>query len=245
MKNLVFAVFLLFFACKSPEKLVKMERLDNYKIEDVNFKYLSTKSRLIYADENNKQNVRVNIRIAKDSLIWASLRAAGVEGMRVLFTKDSILIMDKIEKNYYIKTFQQISRQINHDINFQIVQSLIVGSLPFEIPENANYERKKDVFQRKFRKNDIEIDIEVSRFFARITQLVLKQEDSNNKLKLDYSDFRQVGNTVFPHESKANIKYHNQKTELKTEISLTHSEIELNEVLEFPFTVSDSYTKIE
>jgi len=243
IKNILLALCLLLFTCKSPENLLKMERLDNYQVNEANFKFLSIKSRVVYLDENNKQNARLNIRIAKDSLIWASVRSTGIEGLRILFTKDSVLIIDRLEKNYYARTFQKLSELLNYDINFGMVQSLIVGSLPVEIPENAKYERKKDVFQKKFGKNDLDVEVQISRFFARLTQLNIKQ--NGNKLHVDYLNFKSVGDTYFPHECKAIVKYESKKAELRTEITLSHSEIELTDELDFPFSVSESYNSVD
>ncbi len=53
------------------------------------------------SDDGKKYNVNATIRMYKDSAIWISANAIlGIEAMRVLVTKDSVKLLDKLNKTY-------------------------------------------------------------------------------------------------------------------------------------------------
>jgi hypothetical protein len=47
----------------------------------------------------------------KDSLIWISVNGAlGIEGMRVLIDKDSVRILNKLDKEYQVRSLEYLTR---------------------------------------------------------------------------------------------------------------------------------------
>jgi hypothetical protein len=84
----------------------------------------------------------VNIRMKKDSIIWLSVTGVGLEVARGIITPDSIVFMDKIHKDYFVFNYEQLSKQYNFDLNFALLQSVIIGNLPFERGKRPFCKRK-------------------------------------------------------------------------------------------------------
>ncbi len=75
-------------------------------------------------------NANVSIRMQKDSLIWLSISKLGIEGARVLIARDSVRILDKINRQYAVADYGTISRQFRFPLSFEWLQALLVGNLP-------------------------------------------------------------------------------------------------------------------
>jgi hypothetical protein len=135
------------FACKrskiqkSIAELPKMETVaadtttiseENVKfiINESNFSYLKLKSKIDFQSENLSQSFPANVHIKKDSIIWISV-SVGIEAARCIITTDSILFMDRINRKYYGLSIKELSQQFNFDFDFSLLQSLLIGNLPF------------------------------------------------------------------------------------------------------------------
>jgi hypothetical protein len=70
-----------------------LAKVDQNKID---FNTFSAKIKVDYTNSKGKQpNFIANIRMLKDSIIWVSLsNDIGIEGIRVLISKDSIKILE-------------------------------------------------------------------------------------------------------------------------------------------------------
>ncbi|MDI6832490.1 MAG: DUF4292 domain-containing protein [Bacteroidales bacterium] len=77
---------------------------------------------------NNSTNFNANIIIIHDSVIWISATAiAGIEAFRILCTIDSIKIIDRLNKEYYASTYQEINNKMGICINFNLLEALITA----------------------------------------------------------------------------------------------------------------------
>ncbi|MEI9935017.1 MAG: DUF4292 domain-containing protein [Ferruginibacter sp.] len=76
---------------------------DNY----INFKTFDAKIKVEYEDSKGKQpNITAYVRIIKDSVIWVSMYATvfNIEAFRILITKDSVFVLDKINKEAQLRS---------------------------------------------------------------------------------------------------------------------------------------------
>ncbi len=87
----------------------------------IDFKTFSAKVKVEYEDSRDKQpTITAYVRILKDSMIWISGYATvfNVEAFRVLVTKDSVFVLDKLKKevSYRSMDFLQEVTQIPFDL---------------------------------------------------------------------------------------------------------------------------------
>ena len=92
-KSILLLLVLFFVTSCSTIKKTKQEES---KIEN---KYTSFTSR--YKGSYNGIPFKVQIRAQHDSLLWFSVSAFSMEAGRALITKDSLFVMDKINKQIY------------------------------------------------------------------------------------------------------------------------------------------------
>ena len=217
------------------------------KIKEIAFDYLTAKSKFSFESKNqNFDNTNVNIRMKKDSLIWISVTGIGFEVARGLITPDSIVFMDKFHKEYFVLSYAQLSRQYNFDLNFPLIQSIIIGNLPFKQQPDSKFLKDNNFFLLKQNAGRINIDNYIAEDNLKLARLNAMESGTNNTFSLDYEDFKLVNAFLFPFSSlvKLNVKSPKDQQISQTTIKLKHSKVDLvNQSPGFPFSIPSSYKR--
>lgn len=101
------------------------QALDGSRLQ---FQTFSARADLDIEDASGKSSATAVLRMHRDSLIWVSLRKAGLEGARLLITRDSLHILDRTGKAYYPLAFAGLRTQYGVDLSFAALQDLIAGN---------------------------------------------------------------------------------------------------------------------
>ena len=68
------------------------------------------------------------LRMRRDSVIWISVSPMmGLEGLRALVTKDSILVVDRVDKTYLYESLDYLVSQWNISQDFEEFQRMLLG----------------------------------------------------------------------------------------------------------------------
>ena len=128
----------LFVSCKKDFVSIESSKIaiDDFFVEEIDYKYLSTKSKFQYKNDNQLINATLYMRIERDSKIWVSVRVAlGVEAARGLITKEEFIIIDRVNKHVIISTPDIIEREFKINLNFEQLESILTGNLLYEISD--------------------------------------------------------------------------------------------------------------
>src|SRR5215204_182640 len=87
---------------KSDTQQIIQNTLQQMQNNRIAFKTFNAKLGVDYKGIDGKgHDVNANIKMYKDSAIWVSVNAIlGIEAMRLLITKDSVKLLNKLEKTY-------------------------------------------------------------------------------------------------------------------------------------------------
>ncbi|WP_247232369.1 DUF4292 domain-containing protein [Telluribacter sp. SYSU D00476] len=219
----------------------------NINVEEINFSYLLARSKFSFKSRTqNIDNANVNLRVKKDSLIWLSVTGAGFEVARGIITPDSIVFIDKFHKEYFVFTYPQISRQFNFELSFPLIQSLIVGNLPLPREPDQKVRREKDYLLLRQKEGRIMIDNYIGENTRKLKRLQAVEQPSRNSLTLDYEDFQQLSNYLFPYTSliTLDVKSPQDQQYYQTVIRIKHNKVELTDSSPgFPFNIPSSYKR--
>ena len=219
----------------------------NFKLEEIDFDYLTAKSKFSFKSRTQDiDNANVNIRIKKDSLIWFSVNGVGFEVARGIITPDTVVFMDKFHKEYYAFDFEQLSRQFKFKLNFQLLQSLIVGNLPVPREPGQKLRREKDFLLLRQNEGRVAIDNYIGEKNRKLKRLQAVEQPTRNSLTLDYEDFTELSNYLFPFTSLITLDVRSQedKQYYQTVIRIKHSKVDLLDTNPgFPFSIPSSYKK--
>src|SRR5687767_15366736 len=154
---IVFSLLVIFASCRSTKKIQsaigKKDSTETVVLKDgradtirfiktaydkllqnrIDFKTFSAKINVDYqGGDGKKYDVNAFVRMFKDSLIWISVNGVfGIEGMRVLVEKDSVRIMNKLDKEYTVRSMDFLQELASLPLDLASMQELIVGNPVF------------------------------------------------------------------------------------------------------------------
>jgi hypothetical protein len=227
----------------NPVKVGENEE-DKVKIDEIDFRYLKAKAKVSIKSPKETQNVNVDIRMKKDSLIWINISVMGFTGATVLFDKDIVKFYDKYHGEYNEYTYSAFGEKFNFNISYDILQSLIVGNRPFK-KNKSRVVRENEYYLLKQEQDRVLIDNYIGEN-KKLKKLLLTQEDTNNKLTLDFDDFTMLNQYLFPNSSLITVDYKSNEDQkmYQTVVNIKHTKVELLDTpLEFPFKVPEKLLK--
>lgn len=246
---LLFALYLTISSC-SPKTAGVTSRSGNYdreslEIQHIDFDYLTIKSKIEFHEASNSKNATALIRVKKDSVIWFNLSGTlGVQGIRGLLTQDSIRIVNRVDKEYWTLDYKQLSQEFNFNIDFGLIQAMILGEMPKPKKDDETITREKGNFVIHQQFGDFYIDNFISASTRKITEVNILEAPTRNSLTLMYGDFQPVENQYFPFSSFVSLIHNNEFGELETKVDIAHSKVDIpDKPLRFPFSIPDRYAE--
>jgi hypothetical protein len=221
-----------------------------------------------YTMDGIKKSFKGSIKIQKDSLIWISITApiGGCEVCRLMISPDSVIMITRHpKKTYFIDDFDFLSRKLNMNLNFKILQSALTNS----VFEAVNPEKEK-AFIRKFNGKVIDnkyvfisekarrIDrrlrkdklknlskfgyqrIEIEPSLMRITNILVKDLVESRDVSFKYTDFRTIKDQKIPQRLSFNV--HDPKHLLSCNIKF--NKVILDQKLKFSFKIAKNYKRV-
>lgn len=241
----VIGLFSGLLGCKSDRVLTTKRLEKKLKIKDFDFDYMRIKSKVRFNDGGKDQKVSGYIQMKKDSIIWMTLSKTSVEGLRIVVTKDTLMMLDRLNKQYYTFNYPQLKERFNFDFDFDMLQSVITGNLYLQSTALPKPQKMDSLFIIKELIEGIAVENQVSRENNKLARVeVLDQQ--NNKLTIAYDDFKEVGKQLISHHNKSNLSYAKDGVAYETELELTYTKVTVMEKpLKFSFRISPKYKKGE
>lgn len=212
------------------------------KPAEIDFKYLNIKSKVNYVSTGSEeQSFPVNIHIKKDSIIWLSI-VVGLEGARGIITKDSVIFLDRLHRTYYKYDFASLSKQFNFNINYDLVQSILIGNMPIKKREIDEISKQEGSFVIKQKEGFVRIENSIAETNLKLQKVNASDETGDSKMGIDYTNFLIISELIFPQEIRAKIDAKKEGKVLQTSINLQHNKIEvLDQSPGFTFSIPKSY----
>ena len=113
----------------------------------IDFKTFSAKIKLDIDDSKGKKpDLLANIRMIKDSAIWISISASilNIEVFRVLVTKDSVILLNKQDKEVQYRSINYLQEITEIPFDFKTLQNLLVGNPIFYNDSNITVRKLED-----------------------------------------------------------------------------------------------------
>ena len=214
-------------------------------VAEIDFRYLTAKSKLSFKSQTQDiSNANLSVRVRKDSLIWVSVSKVGIEAVRALISRDSVKIMDRLENRYTIYDFPTLSRVFNFEMNFDLLQALLVGNLPLPRRPAQKIKNERDYLLLRQTAGKVLVENYIGEGDRKLKRLMVTEQPTKNALRLDYEDFNTLNNFLFPFSSLVTLDYKSQADGqfYQTLIQIKHNKVELVEKDPgFPFTVPARY----
>lgn len=213
----------------------------------ISFTTFSGKLDVDYGDADGKKyDVNAHLRMYADSVIWISITAIlGIEGLRVLVTRDSVKLLDKQNKIYTARSVAYLQELTALPLDLSTLQDLLIGNPVFLDPNLLSYSKSE---------NGVTLQSLGEWFKALISFSTKDFSVSNSKLDdvdplrnrtcyltyTDYDNKRDDTGNRFNFSSKRTISVSEKKN---LDIKLEFKQSEFNEKLSFPFSIPKNYDR--
>jgi len=256
-------------SCKSRQKSMptggEIRPLQNESVQELmsrmdsaSFKaeWINAKASVTTNQDGNETSFNITMRSKKDSVIWISISPLlGIEVARVLVTPDSVKLLDRLHNKYQVNTFEAINKLLQLKVNFEIVQSLLLGNF-FAYKKNENrfnsvyledkYYILSSLNKKKLKRSLEETDpskpviqdVYINNTYYRIFKMSVADQRIGKTLITEYDDFRQTDAGFFPFRSKTKIT-----ADKDFEIQIEYGRVTVGEAQEFPFTIPSHYER--
>ena len=113
-------------------------KIDSNRVRYTTF---NSKVNIDYKGGDGKNyDVNANVRMYKDSAIWISANAIlGIEAMRVLITRDSLKLLNKLDKVYTARSVDYLQEVTSLPLDLPTLQELIIGNAVFIDPNLSTF----------------------------------------------------------------------------------------------------------
>lgn len=217
----------------------------NFYINEFQFDYFILKSKINLVDDGKKQNATVLFRIKKDSIIWFNISGSlGIQGVRGILTKDSVKILNRVEKEYSEYDYNELSKLFKFNLSYDLIEAIIVGNPPRKIEAVNEAKLVKDQFWITQKENQYNILSKVNSATRRLQEVTVTEDSTGNKLELKYNNFQLIEQQVFPFSCNISLFYETNKGIIVTNLDIIHNKVEISDKsLKFPFNIPNKYER--
>ena len=271
LKVAILSLPLMLASCGSKKKVVDEQKpaivnteqsvfLDKVIDNAQTTKFITSKVKFSVEVGNQDISLTGNLKMKRNDVIRLQLMAFGfVEAARIEFTKEYVLVMDRINKQYLKAPYRQIDFLRNSGLNFYTLQALFWNELfqPNHITLTAedlkkyttNTESEDAIISFEDGKIDYSWLASQRTGIIKMANILYKDRfNGNTQLNWDYTNFERMEDTnkQFPNdmnvvlttpkkEVKLGIKLnyigHDTDWETRTEVSNKYREVSIDEIL--------------
>ena len=218
------------------------------RIQNADFNYFTSSSKIKFSNNSQSISATANIRIKKDSIIWISLTPGlGIEAARGIITQDSLKFINRLNQEYATYDFKELSKKFNFDINYHLLQSVLLGDMPRPLEPSDQVKKQDPYFIVAQKDGKARINNFIDARLMKVERVDVTESNRNrrdNTLNLQYQDFQKLSDQLFPFKNIISLQYQDRGQRQKTQINIQHKKANLvDETLQFPFSIPSKYER--
>ena len=218
-----------------------LKKLQNHDVSKV--RYLNAQAKIHVDGDGQSMSANANIIWIRDSIMWINVKKFGLEAVRALITRDSIFMLNRINKTWSARGLESLERQYSLPDGFGLLQQFILASAWLD-PKMEMQADIKDNFHRLSGANGLlaaDYRVEEGSFLLRSQTFMQPKEARNVSLSFDnYKKIPLAGQ--FPYLRRIEA-FSPETGNMRLEIELT--DVEINVPKNFRFEVPGFYEKEE
>jgi len=247
----VFSVMLL-LACggrnkQTTSKPVQQKKLGGtslyeYMVVGDDYTWYTGKARVRASSPYGRMSATLNLRMRRDSVIWATIDKLGFEIVRILVTPDSVFAVDRLNREYTQASLAGFLLDYGVNLTFGDLQNALMGSVLAMRPEHLESKREADMEMLTIR----DLTGVTARYWITqsLPQRLIKSylvDASGRSLQIENGQWEtSQDGTQIPYGRVFSM----EDTDGKTEIVMNFIEITKNVPASIPFSIPGNYARV-
>ncbi len=204
------------------------------------FAWFSSKIKFDLGDSGPIKNLSAAVRIRKDSVIWISLSAIlGIEVGRILITRDSVKILNRLKKEYLVKPIQYIQSKVPVQVDFPMLQKIILGQLIYYDKKSISVNIENNYYLLTSKTAQTKNTLWITPKDFTIYKMLIEPVTNEPGLTTIFTNYEKVDQRIFSLEREMEFK--GQKD---LSVSMKYSHVKFDDPQKFPFQIPESYETI-
>ncbi len=208
--------------------------------QEAKFKTLQARVKIDYTQDLQEQGYTVNLRMEKDKVIWIS---ATLGLARAMITPNEVSFYDKINDQYFKGDYTLLSNLLGVELNFDKVQSLLLGESLFNLKDGKYIVDTSDesyILQPKEQSAILELFLLLNPSHFKMDSQQLMQPLKKRFLQVDYLAYQNVNDETLPKDIKIIAVENNEEVI----IAMEYKSVSLNQDVRFPFKIPSGFKEI-
>ncbi len=205
----------------------------------IDFEKVEMKGSMEMENKSETYSFTFNIRMIKDSIIWMQLKKFGLEGARVLATRDSLFAVDRLHRTFMRKSWAAIQTQMNAPIDFDVLYEIIAGN---PVYFNNGIDSLRTTENMKYissQNKDKRVEIGINAVLNEIITYDIKDLKKDNLVNIRMADYKLLyDKKKFSYLRDIEILSNNVKL---LYVNLNFTEIIRNQSFKTPFEIPVGY----
>lgn len=172
--------------------------LQQFHEKTILFKEISVNGRLEANMNGSENSMQFVLRMKQDSVIWLSLKPLlGIEAARIVITRDSVFIADRLNHLLYKRNLQYLQKFIGTPVPFQLLQDVLLSNMSEVLNYKPKIEPDSNFYLLSKDTNQLQYKAWVTPDFNKISHLRIIQPGSNRILEVFYPFFQDLQGKQF------------------------------------------------
>lgn len=186
-------------------------------------KSLAARAKMNVNFDGSPMQVSANLIWVKDSVLWVQVKKFGIEGARALVTRDSVFILNRLEKTLRVKSWAEVQREFNLPEGFSLLENVVLGTAWFAADMVLKSEIKDGLHQITGKNNRFSADYRIEEGAFRVRQMTFLEQNKAQAVTLGFDRFEKL-------DGGGSLPYLRQIEAFDPETGTTKVEIELSDV---------------
>jgi len=216
---------------------------DEVVVTTLDFEYMTTRTKFKYKNGEDKTKATARMRIKRDSIIWFSLTpGVGIEAARGIITQDSLILMDRVNKEAYYFSFDALSKKFDFNFSYNLFQSVLIGDLPFDRKRMDVVTKMNNDMLIAQQEGPLTINNRIDLKTGRLKNLRARTMENENTLEIRYNEFKPLNEKAFANKAMMILTYFLEGKKEQATVDLEHNRVQIEEgPLQFPFSIPARY----
>lgn len=211
--------------------------------EHPNLNFVTAQAKVFLEGDGLSMGATANIIWIRDSVIWLNIKKFGLEAARVLVTRDSVFVLNRLEKTYSAKALESLQRQYSLPAGFDLMQSLLLASPWFFSDMTLDSDIKDGLHRLSGSNGRFAVDYRMEEpSFGLLQEIFLQPRDARNLSVLFENHKKTELAGWFPYLRTIEA-YSPESGELRLSIEL--NDVEFNVPKSFRFEIPKHYKPAE
>lgn len=208
----------------------------------LDYDWFSSRIKVEYNDNNLSQEFTAAVRMRRDSVLWISLQGPfGIEGGRIMITRDSIFMINKISGEYMRQPISYLAKVMPVQTDLPQLQDFLLGYYLLFAGAKPEYRGMQDSL------HFIQAESPQFRYQSRIypqnytlAKSVLTDKMLSQQMYITFEGYSKEQGKPFSNERSIDIKQGSKSMNLH----LIFTKIKVNEVMSFPFDIDPAMREV-